>query len=611
MRQFSKKKIEAFYRWRKEKDGVSFILKFMRENGIKRRHIALTVGLNAIAVAFESLGLSLLLPIGEYVISLAKNNTADPGQIWSYLENVSKFFGVTISIYHIIWLLVLSIIGRQIVTFLRVELGFYYQALYLKYLRQRMIELFYGMDVEGHDKAETGAFVNSITTEARYSFGLPTILELTHTVGLLVSLVIILLFTSVTLTGLSVCSFLFVVFLFRGMSNSMASAAAALIKSNSDFSQHLLQRLKSIKQIKIDQIEGFEKTKVDSILDRQSSAVRRVGRLTAIMETAIEPLILLSAVCIFGVISVFYDIELVRVGFFIIIVGRMTPLFKSFLVGWQSIVRTRVSILALDERIRALISSQEQDSGHKSITDETISKIQFKDVAYLYKSPNAETKIHNTNQSKLVLDGINLELQKGELVGIVGESGCGKSTLVELLLGLRKPDKGEILINDEPLGVLRRNQYLSKIGFVSQSPAFFEGTIRENLLGNLTYITEESLIEAARFANALDFIMARPGGFDNKIMEYGGGLSVGQRQRLDITRALIRKPEVLVFDEPTSSIDVESAELIRSAIWHIQSRKDRIILVVTHNHDFLEGFDKIIKMSNGTARIHSQNTGRV
>ena len=283
-----------------------------------------------------------MLPIGEYVIALAQNNVVNPGRVWSFLDDFSKMFGVTISIYHIVSLFVCSLIGRQIVTFFRVELGYYYMARYLRHLRQRMADLFLRMNIESHDVTETGAFVNSITTEARYSFPLPGISDLIHTVGLIVTLAIILFLTSPTLTALSVASFAVVVFLFRGMSNSMAAAAATLIGSNSDFSQHLLQRLKSIKQIKIDQLEGIETTKIGSILDAQSLAIRKVGRLTAIMETTVEPLILIISICIFGVVSIFQDIELVRIGFFIIVIGRIFA-FQGLLVGWQSLVRTRVS----------------------------------------------------------------------------------------------------------------------------------------------------------------------------------------------------------------------------------------------------------------------------
>ena len=236
MKRFSEKISELLSRNRKENDDISFIFRFLQENGIKKRHFALTISLNAIGIAFESLGIGLLLPIGEYVIALAQNNVVNPGRVWSFLDDFSKMFGVTISIYHIVSLFVCSLIGRQIVTFFRVELGYYYMARYLRHLRQRMADLFLRMNIESHDVTETGAFVNSITTEARYSFPLPGISDLIHTVGLIVTLAIILFLTSPTLTALSVASFAVVVFLFRGMSNSMAAAAAALIGSNSDFS---------------------------------------------------------------------------------------------------------------------------------------------------------------------------------------------------------------------------------------------------------------------------------------------------------------------------------------------------------------------------------------
>ena len=252
-----------------------------------------------------------------------------------------------------------------------------------------------------------------------------------------------------------------------------------------------------------------------------------------------------------------------------------------------------------------MISSQEKDIGVNKIKEGLITTIRFEDVSYTYKTAVSDVSEKESDQSVFRVDKINFELNKGELIGIVGPSGCGKSTLVELLLGLRKPDDGQILINGVPLHNFKQSQYRSKVGFVTQSPAFFEGSIRENLVGDLLGISDEAITEAARLANALDFILARPGGLDNRLSEYGGGLSVGQRQRLDITRALLRNPEVLAFDEPTSSIDVKSAELVKSAMWQIQSRNDRILVVISHNHELLEGFDKVIEMSNGKALILS------
>ena len=107
--------------------------------------------------------------------------------------------------------------------------------------------------------------------------------------------------------------------------------------------------------------------------------------MTAIMETTVEPLILIISICIFGVVSIFQDIELVRIGFFIIVIGRMLPLFKGLLVGWQSLVRTRVSLLLLEERIQHMFSSQEREPRTRKNIEGPITTIQFEDVGYTYK----------------------------------------------------------------------------------------------------------------------------------------------------------------------------------------------------------------------------------
>ncbi len=211
-------------------------------------------------------------------------------------------------------------------------------------------------------------------------------------------------------------------------------------------------------------------------------------------------------------------------------------------------------------------------------------KIQYNDVSFKY-------------QDDWVLRHINLTIKKGEMVALVGQSGSGKSTMVDLLPRFYDVDEGEILIDGVNVKSMTLFDLRSYMGNVNQEAILFNDTVFNNITFGVENATEEQVIEAAKIANAHEFIMAMEDGYQTNIGDRGGRLSGGQRQRLSIARAILKNPPILILDEATSALDTESEKLVQEALEHLM--KTRTTIVIAHRLSTIKNADTICVLQDG------------
>lgn len=211
-------------------------------------------------------------------------------------------------------------------------------------------------------------------------------------------------------------------------------------------------------------------------------------------------------------------------------------------------------------------------------------KIEFKNASFAYGT-------------EPVLKNINLIIEKGKTVALVGPSGGGKSTLADLVPRFYDPQQGQVLLDGTPLTDYELDSLRKLMGVVTQESILFNDTVFNNIAFGMENVREEDVINAAKVANAHDFIMQTENGYQTKIGERGSKLSGGQRQRLSIARAVLKNPPILILDEATSALDSESERLVQDALNNLM--KNRTSIVIAHRLSTIQHADEIIVIQNG------------
>ncbi|RKL66387.1 multidrug ABC transporter [Salipaludibacillus neizhouensis] len=201
------------------------------------------------------------------------------------------------------------------------------------------------------------------------------------------------------------------------------------------------------------------------------------------------------------------------------------------------------------------------------------------------------------NESEYALKNINVTIPANQMTAVVGRSGAGKSTLIDIVMGLNKPEKGELLIDGIPLSKDNLISLRRAISYVPQDPFLFNESIRENLQLVKTDATEDEMWEALEFSSAADFVSKLPEGLDTLIGDRGIKLSGGERQRVVLARAILRKPSILVLDEATSALDTENEARIKEALDHLKGKMT--IIVIAHRLSTIRNADQVIVLDDG------------
>lgn len=267
---------------------------------------------------------------------------------------------------------------------------------------------------------------------------------------------------------------------------------------------------------------------------------------------------------------------------YIMIFSQILPPAKGFAAAWYNVQKGMASLDRVDELLNA---DEKINNPENPVQISGFNKnIEYKNVSFCYESTQ-------------VLTNINLKIEKGKTIAIVGASGAGKTTMIDLLPRFFDVSEGEILIDDIPIKNLNVPDLRSLFGIVNQEPILFNDSFFNNIAFGKQDCSKEDVERAAYIANAHDFIMETPEGYNTVIGEGGAKLSGGQRQRLSIARAVLKNPPILILDEATSSLDSENERIVQDALDRLLS--DRTSLVIAHRLSTIVNADLIVVLDNG------------
>lgn len=270
---------------------------------------------------------------------------------------------------------------------------------------------------------------------------------------------------------------------------------------------------------------------------------------------------------------------------YIALFSQIIPPAKSFTQAFYNIQKG----LASSERIFSVIDAEEtikEDAGAVSVSSFN-HKIEYRNVSFAYRKGDAG----------YVLRNISLIVEKGKTIALVGQSGSGKTTLSDMLPRYYDADAGEILLDGVDVKKIKLHDLRALMGIVSQEAILFNDTVFNNIAFGINNANEKQVVEAARVANAHDFITQLPEGYQTNIGDRGSKLSGGQRQRLSIARAVFKNPPVLILDEATSALDTESERLVQDALTKLM--QNRTTLVIAHRLSTIQHADEIIVLQKG------------
>ena len=315
-----------------------------------------------------------------------------------------------------------------------------------------------------------------------------------------------------------------------------------------------------------------------------------VGRVSALMNPVTYVIINLATVVLIWVGAVRVDTAIITQGAVVALINYMSQILVE-LIKLANLIINITKALACASRVQGVLdteSSMEAPRALSNVVEQNQERVTFRNVALTYQGAGAAS-----------LSGLSFSVKPGETVGVIGGTGSGKSSLVNLIPRFYDATQGDVLVDghnvrDYPLASLRE-----KVGVVPQRAVLFTGTIRDNLKWGKPDATDEELWQALETAQARDFVEEKPGSLDEPVSQGGKNFSGGQRQRLTIARALVRKPEILILDDSASALDFATDARLRKAIRQMEGGPT--VFIVSQRASSIRYADKIIVLDDGEA----------
>jgi ATP-binding cassette subfamily B protein len=354
-----------------------------------------------------------------------------------------------------------------------------------------------------------------------------------------------------------------------------------------DMNRVLREQITGIRVVRAFVREPYEEARFAASNQALTKVALRGGRLMGLMFPTVMVIVNLSSVAVvwFGANRV--DSGELQLGALIAFLQYLMQILMAVMMGtYIAALVPRASVSA--ERLKEVIDTPSSIATAEFPVEAFVAgaSVELRDAGFRY--PGAQ---HS------VLSGINFRCDAGRMLAVIGSTGSGKTTLVSLIARLIDATEGEVIVNGTPIRDLSPQLLWDRIGLVPQRPYLFSGTVRSNLLFGRPDATEDELWEALTIAQAADFVRAMAGGLDAPISQGGSNVSGGQRQRLAIARAFVRKPDVYLFDDSFSALDMATDARLRAAMQ--PHTRDAAVIVVAQRVTSIKQADQILVLEDG------------
>ena len=530
----------------------------------------------------ESIGISMLLPI----LSIDRG-VSGQGQYAKTIYNFLESIGTNLSLFLLIILLLIAFLFKGAFVFLQKTLASYIRCSLIKDIRIDLCNKYKGMKYSYYTNTSIGYLNNIITTETNR--GVAALNRYIVVIGSLIFILIYIFFAAVInykLTFVVIFLSLILFALMRSISRLTRKLSLLVSDTNAQVQSLLIQTIYSFKYLKATDSFTHIFKRLFREINRNFIYQFKSNMLTFIPSSIIEPI---SILFISGIVLYYVGFRAKSIAEILVLVIFFYKAFSyvfRFQSDWQKFNASLGGLEVMGKASRILNNNAEK-VGNRQV--------------YVF---NKAIELKNVNFSygpKQVFFDVNLAIQKNKSIGIVGESGAGKTTMFDIITGLLTPQSGKISIDGIDYSELELSSLRNIIGYVTQEPVIFNDTIANNIsfweCDSRDDICRKRIKDAAILANCDRFINEAEMGYETIIGDKGVKLAGGQRQRIAIARELFKEPEIMIFDEATSSLDTESEQLIHQSINSLKGV--RTIVIIAHRLSTVRNCDYIYVLKEG------------
>ncbi len=553
-----------------------------------RTFLFLSVLANVIAAVFEGGTMAIFTAALEY--AAGSRETLDQlGTVSTIIQTFEMRFGTGGVFGGLVGIAVLMQIGRSWFDFSAQSAAAYLRAWSEGDLRRRIFTQFTTITYANISKYRVGDLSSFVGEVTRVGNLITFTNHLLGHITIICAYTIILLWLSWQLTLTAIAGVLILSFSLRSIRRRVRQRSQGFMRAYVSINSRIVEFLGGMRLLHTFHRQRYARESIEATINDSILARRQAMMLAASVPAIVQSLTIIGVALFltFGYLTVQRtdDLTLIpRLVTFVFIVYRMLPRVTGINTALAKINEEYPFATRLATHLRTDDKQYLQSGTHS-----------FQQLNKQITLENVTLRYPDTQQDALA--GVSLTIDRGDMVAFVGESGSGKSSIVSLFLRLYDATSGQILIDGISVEQLKRDDWLGRIGVVDQETFVLHTTVRENLRFGRFDATDVQIEQAAKVANAHNFIMELRDGYDTIVGDRGLRLSGGQRQRLAIARAILRDPDILILDEATSALDSQSERLIQDSVESL--RNERTIIVVAHRLSTIARADKIFVLHKG------------
>ena len=534
----------------------------------------------------ESASVGIILPILEVIINPESNS-------YNYVKIVSPFislFPENHKLAVIVGLFGFLIIVKNILFVLKIYISNRFVYHLNKKWSFEIMDKYLHAEYSFHLNEKQGVLLNNLIRESSIAAKcVHNFIDFIGNLVLLFFLFSLLMFVNwkITLVMTIFCGLL-IKSVMKTSNTYSSKVGERRLSLNQQTTAIIYECLNGIRQIKIFSFESETLLRFKKKLGQWINLIIKFRVISQLPRPIVETLMVSSIIFLIVYIKYIQMISLKEIipiiGLFVVVSQKLFPSVSQLYTAQMNINSWIPSVKTVNKLLTSSIIHKEKlDQG--KILKTLDQDILFQNIDFSY------------NKNKPLFKNLNLRIPKDKTTAIVGPSGSGKSTIVDLLVRFHNPNNGRILINGVKLEAINLRSWRNLVGYVSQDTFLFNASVRENMLMGNPNAAEDDIIEAAQMANAAEFISEMLQGYDTILGDRGMKISGGQRQRIAVARAILRNPNVLIFDEATSSLDSETENLIYKSIKHFAGKKT--IIIITHRFSTVKNADLIYVLDKG------------